>query len=183
MLLNTSRLVLRKWTENDIHDLIEGLNNIEVSKWLVLVPYPYTKANAQSFINFSIQNFGNPSYEFAIELKSEKKVIGGTSVSSINVQHGTARGGIWLNANYHGQGYGSEAFGKRIEFAFNELKLRRLENGYLEGNQASFKMQEKFGYVLEGKRRKGFLCRADGQLKDEYITGLLIDEWIKPRNE
>ena len=177
MFLETSRLVLRRWAENDIQDLIEGLNNIEVSKWLVLVPHPYTQTDAQNFINFCMHNIGNNSYEFAIELKAEGKVIGGTSINSINIQHGTARGGIWLNANYHGQGYGSEAFGRRIEFAFDELKLRRLENGYLEGNHASFKVHEKFGYVLEGKRRKGFLCRADNQLKDEYITGLLIDEW------
>ena len=179
MFLETSRLILREWTLDDIQDLTEGLNNIEVSKWLVLVPYPYAQEDAKNFIGRCMHSTGNNSYEFAIELKSEKKVIGGTGISAINRQHGTARGGIWLNSNYHGQGYGSEAFSKRIEFAFNELGLRRLENGYLEGNQASFKMQEKFGYVLEGKRRKGFLCRADGQLKDEYITGLLIYEWLK----
>ena len=176
MFLETNRLILRKWTENDIQDLMEGLNNIEVSRWLVLVPHPYTQIDAENFIKSCISNDNN-SYEFAIELKAEGKVIGGTSISLINRQHGTARGGIWLNANYHRQGYGSEAFGKRIEFAFDKLNLRHLENGYLEGNQASFKMQEKFGYVLEGKRRKGFLCRADNQLKDEYITSLLIDEW------
>jgi RimJ/RimL family protein N-acetyltransferase len=39
-------------------------------------------------------------------------------------------------------------------------------------------MQEKFGYKVEGKRRKAFRCMADGKIKDEYITGLLKDEWI-----
>jgi RimJ/RimL family protein N-acetyltransferase len=38
-------------------------------------------------------------------------------------------------------------------------------------------MQERLGYVIEGKRRKGFLCKADGEYKDEIITGLLKDEW------
>ena len=71
-----------------------------------------------------------------------------------------------------------EAFGKRIDFAFNELKLRRLENGFFEGNRSSFKMQDKFGYKIEGIRRKAFRCMADGEIKDEFITGLLKDEWI-----
>ena len=39
-------------------------------------------------------------------------------------------------------------------------------------------MQEQFGYKLEGKRRKAFICMADGEVKDEIITGLLKEEWI-----
>lgn len=183
MLLETKRLILRDWIESDIDDLIEGLNNIEVSKWLVTVPYPYTKENAESFIAYCLNNTSDfvdrSSYDFAIELKSEKKVIGGTNVKNINSLHKTAGGGIWINAAYHGYGYGTEAFSKRIDFAFDELNLRRLENGYLEGNLASQKMQEKLGYTVEGKRRRGFFCMADGQLKDEYTTGLLVEDWKK----
>ena len=37
MTLETERLVLREWNEYDIGDLIEGLNKIEVTKWLVFV--------------------------------------------------------------------------------------------------------------------------------------------------
>lgn len=182
MTLETKRLVLREWNENDVEDLIEGLNNIEVSKWLSFVPYPYTKKDAEKWIEFCIENakkdIDRTSYDFAIELKSEKKVIGGITLDRINKFQGTAGGGIWINAKYHCQGYGTEAFGKRIDFAFNELKLRRLENGFLNGNLSSFKMQEKFGYKIEGMKRKAFRCMADGEIKDEYITGLLIDEWI-----
>lgn len=182
MLLETKRLLLRPWNVNDVEDLVEGLNNIEVSKWLAFVPYPYTRRNAEEWIAYCIEN-GNQgaagsSYEFAIELKAEKRVIGGISLDKISRIHGTAGGGIWLNGNYHGQGYGAEAFGKRIEFAFHELNLRRLENGYFEGNQASLRMQRKFGYKVEGLRRKAYICMADGQIKDEYVTGLLRDEWI-----
>lgn len=40
-------------------------------------------------------------------------------------------------------------------------------------------MQEKLGYKIEGLRRKAFVCMADGEVKDEYITGLLKEEWIR----
>ncbi len=183
MRLETKRLILREWKEEDINDLVEGLNNLKVSKWLAKAPYPYTKKDAKGWIRFCIENAkkGNArnSYYFAIELKSEKKVIGGVGLERIDKFQGTAGGGIWINANYHGKGYGTEAFGERIKFAFNKLKLRRLENGYLKGNPSSFKMQEKFGYKLEGMKRKAFKCMADGKIKDEYITGLLRVDWKK----
>ena len=40
-------------------------------------------------------------------------------------------------------------------------------------------MQKYFGYKIEGKRRKKYYCMADGELKDEIITGLLKEEWKK----
>ena len=42
-----SKCILREWNENDVEDLIEGLNNIEISKWLAFVPFPYTKKDAE----------------------------------------------------------------------------------------------------------------------------------------
>ena len=37
----TDRLILRQWNMNDIADMVEGLNNINVTKWLEGAPYPY----------------------------------------------------------------------------------------------------------------------------------------------
>ena len=183
MKLETDRLILREWCQEDIEDLIEGLNNLNVTKWLAFVPYPYTKQDADKWISYCTecakQGKMRSSYEFAIELKSERKLIGGVTLNRINEFQGTAGGGIWINEKYHGQGYGTEAFGERIRFAFTELNLRRLENGYLEGNPSSLNMQKRFGYTPEGVRRKAFRCMADGQIKDEHITGLLKEEWIR----
>lgn len=183
MRLETKRLALRYWALTDVDDLVEGLNNLEVSRWLAFVPHPYSRSNAEDWVAFCIRNAqkgpARSSYEFAIELKAERKVIGGLSLERINALHGTAGGGIWINAGYQGKGYGAEAFGERIRFAFEDLMLRRLENGFFEGNSSSLKMQERFGYKLEGVRRKAYRCMADGQLKDECITGLLVEEWVK----
>jgi RimJ/RimL family protein N-acetyltransferase len=183
MMLQTRRLVLREWDKKDTEDLVEGLNDLAVAKWLAFVPHPYTKKNAGEWITECIRNSkkgrDRKSYEFAIELRSAKKVIGGISLNGIDRFQGTAGGGIWLNAKYQMKGYGSEAFEARLRFAFEKLKLRRIENGFLKGNPLSFAMQKKFGYKLEGKRRKGFRCRADGKIKDEYLTGLLREEWRK----
>ena len=181
MRLETERLILREWRKADCDDLVEGLNNLDVSRWLARVPFPYTAACAANWIAFYAKGVDEANdqsdYFFAIELKDGNKVIGGTSLERISRFHGTAGGGIWLNARYHGFGYGTEAFDRRIAFAFDELGLRRLENGFFEGNDASWRMQEKLGYVREGVRRQGMRCLADGLIKDEILTGLLKEEW------
>jgi len=182
MKLETERLIIRSWKVQVIDDLIEGLNNYNVSKWLAVVPFPYSKENAEQWIKYCLKNDienNKSGYEFCIELKSNEKVIGGMSVSAISKLNGTGGGGIWISEKFHGKGYGSEAFAEKIRFSFEELGLRKLENGFFDGNESSKLLQEKFGYKIEGKRRKKYLCLADGKLKDEVITGLLKEELIQ----
>ena len=176
IIIETDRLILRQWKLKDVNDVVEGLNNLNVTKWLAQVPYPYTEEDAKRLITKSIEN---NLYNFAIVLKEENKVIGGTQLTNISYVHGTAGGGIWLNEKYQGQGYGTQAIGARIKYAFEELGLRRLENGYLKENEKSHKMQLRFGYKDEGVRRKRFISQSTGKYEDEYITGLLKEEWIK----
>ena len=176
VVVETERLILRQWNMDDIDDMVEGLNNINVTKWLAGAPYPYTIEDAKHFVQKTIDN---DLYNFAIVLKSENKAIGGTQLTNVDLFNGTAGGGIWINEKYQGYGYGSEAFGARIKYAFEVLGLRRLENGYFKENEKSHKMQLKFGYKDEGIRRQKFVSRGSGKIEDEYITGLLKDEWIK----
>ena len=176
VVLETERLILRQYRLDDADDIVEGLNNTNVTKWLAGAPYPYTKDDALHFINKSIDN---KLYNCAIVLKSENKVIGGTQISNIDFYNGTAGGGIWISEKYWGHGYGPEAFGARIKYAFEVLDLRRLENGYFKDNVRSRDMQYRFGYKDEGIRRQRFVSKGSGKIEDEYITGLLKDEWIK----
>ena len=176
IIIETNRLLLRQWSMNDADDLVEGLNNINVSQWMSHTPFPYTKRDAIEFIKKSLED---KLYNFAIVLKSENKVIGGTQLRNIDKVQGTAGGGIWINEKYHGKGYGSEAWGARIKYAFEVLNLRRLENGYFEGNEKSWNMQKKFGYKQEGMRRKKYIPLSTGKVTNEYVTGLLKEEWIK----
>ncbi len=176
IIIETERLILRRWNMSDIDDMAEGLNNLNVTKWLAGAPFPYTVEDAKYFIQKTIDN---NLYNFAIVLKSENKTIGGTQLTDVSLANGTAGGGIWINEKYQGFGYGSEAFGARIKYAFETLGLRRLENGYFKDNERSHKMQLRFGYKDEGIRRQRFVSKATGKIEDEYITGLLKDEWIR----
>ena len=41
VIIETERLILRQWNMNDLNDIVEGLNNINVTKWLAGAPFPY----------------------------------------------------------------------------------------------------------------------------------------------
>jgi RimJ/RimL family protein N-acetyltransferase len=182
MKLETKRLILREWKKGDEKDLIEGINNLNITKWLLVVPYPYKKKDADWYINHCKEKYRKKKkegYAFAIELKEEKKSIGGISLDHVNKEQGTGTVGYWIAEPYWQNGYGSEALNELLKFAFNKLKLRRIGASVFPGNPSSGKLLEKFGAKLEGKKRKSAKCKADGKIKDEISYGLLKEEWRK----
>jgi len=140
MILKTKRLILRDFEKKDIEDLIENINNLNVSKWLLVVPYPYTKKDAKWWINCCAEKAKEKprkSYEFAIEF--EGKMIGGIGLSKIDKFQGSAILGYWLGEGYWRQGIMGEAVERVLDYAFNRLKLRRI-------NSEAF-VEEKWGAV------------------------------------
>jgi RimJ/RimL family protein N-acetyltransferase len=182
MKLTTVRLILRPVTVKDAKSIALNANNLEVSKWLLALPYPYTLKDAKWWVHHSTKKWKDKKkedYAFGIELKSENKIIGGIGVHHVSKDQGTGEVGYWIGTNYHQKGYGTEALKEILNFAFNKLKLRRLEAGVFAGNPSSGKLLEKFGFKNEGMKRKARVSKADGQIKDEIIYSLLKEEYIK----
>lgn len=181
--LETESLILRPWKPEDIDRLVEGLNDIKVSQWLAFVPHPYLRSDALKWIehcqHLSDEEGAQRDYEFAIEHKADRAMIGGVSLNNIDAETGGAGGGIWINAAYHRRGYGRQAFGERIRFAFDTLGLRELRNGYFIGNEPSWDLQKRFGYRLTGEEPRRRKCLADGSWKDEVLTSLSKEDWIR----
>ena len=183
IVLETEALILRPWRPEDIDQLVEGLNNIEVAQWLAFVPHPYSRADALKWLEHCQRLWSREGaqggYEFAIEHKMDRAMIGGVSLNSIDIDRGTAGGGIWINTAYQRRGHGRQAFGERIRFAFETLGLRELRNGYFLGNEPSWDLQKRFGYkrTAEEPRRRRSL--ADGSWKEEILTSLNREDWIR----
>ncbi len=180
MQLKTKRLILRKVTNRDIINIVGNINNLNVSKWLLVVPYPYRKKDALVWIkhqNDELREKPRKSYQFGIELRKEKKIIGGCGLKNVDIKQGTAKLGYWLGEKYWKQGYGSEALEALIKLGFKKLKLRRLAADVFVGNPSSGKLLVKYGFRLEGKKRKAVVSRANGKIYDVYIYGLLKDDY------
>ena len=182
MELKTKRLILRKPSLKDIEDVYEGLSEYEVAKRLIGAPYPYIKKGGIDWIKRSMKSWDKKEkYHFLIELKSEKKVIGCMSLIDIDKFNGTSRTGSWINKKYWRNGYITEAKIAVNDFAFNVLKLRRLESRVFTDNIASNAVQKKMGYKLEGVKRKAIKSKTTGKIHNENIYGLLKEDWKKAR--
>jgi len=186
MKLETKRLILRQPKKSDWKDIVEGIGEYNVAKMMSRVPYPYKKKDAISFINKKINGLKQKNkdyYLFFIELKSEKKVIGAIELSKINYFSQTAVTGSWINKKYWRQGYITEAKIALNNFAFNKLKLQRLNSIVHTDNIASNKTQMKVGYKLEGTMRKYVRSKASGKIHDVNFYGLLKEDWQKAKHK
>lgn len=183
--LETEALILRPWKRKDIDPLVEGLNNIKVAQWLAFVRHPYLQSDGLKWIEhcrrLATAEGAPRNFEFAIEHKADRALIGGVSLNNIDPELGRAGGGIWINVAYHRRGYGRQAFGERIRFAFETLQLSELRNGYFVGNEPSWDLQKRFGYKLTGEEPRRRQCLADGSWKDEILTSLSREDWIRDR--
>jgi len=186
---STPRLKIREFEKKDVPSLIEHINDLEVSKYLRLVPHPYTEKDADWFINKCIDDSRKKprtTYDFAIALKgngSEDKVIGGIALTGVDSFEGKAEIGFWLGKKHWRQGLMTEAVNCMINFAFNKLFLRRMDWHAFVENEASNALAKKMGFTFEGTSRKDGRSKADGAVHDRNCYGLLKEEWMKRTSE
>ena len=183
MKLVTKRLILRPLRDSDAKSIFENIKDLNVSKWLLVVPYPYKLKDAKSWVKHNKEKWRKKKkddYTFGIEVKEEKKIIGGIGLHHVSKFQGKAEVGYWLGKKYWRQGYGSEALKAILDFAFKKLRLRKIEAGVFVGNPSSGKLLEKFGAKKEGMKRKACRSKATKKICDEIIYGLLKEEY-KPR--
>ncbi len=182
MILKTKRLILRPPRKSDWKDIVEGVEDLAVSKNTEKIPHPYSKKDALWWISNSLKELARKkSYTFVIKLKTEKRVIGCFGLEHIDRFIGTAGTGSWINKNYWRRGYITEAKIAGNDFAFNKLKLRKLNSSVFSDNIASNKTQQKMGYKLEGCKKKNTRSLATGKLKDVNLYGLFKEDWLKVR--
>ena len=186
MELKTKRLVLRELKESDAQDIADNVNNVNVSKYLLVVPYPYSLKDAKDFIEHSVSVAKeNPrtEYNFGITLKTEGKVIGIISLEKVDAFQETGSVGYWLGEKHHRNGYMTEAFGKILDFGFMELNLRKVKVSAFADNTASNRLiKEKMEFKQEGCRIEHLRDKATGTLHDENIYGLLRRDYLNRKS-
>ena len=94
-------------------------------------------------------------------------------VMRFNVQ--SARISYSIFNNYWKHGYGKEAVRGAIGFAFQQLKLHRLEAEILPHNHASVGLVRGLGFQFEGVRRGAVYF--DREWHDHAVYALLAEDW------
>ncbi len=177
MIIKGDRINLRKLKKSDAESIQKHAKDKEISRYTIL-PHPYKLKHAQDFINLTHKKMRKKeSYEFGIELKVTKKIIGMMGLINIDFENKKAEVGYWLGKKYWKQGLTTESLKLILKFGFRELKLEKIYAKVMCPNMASANLLKKNGFKLEGKLRKNTL--KNGKFMDDLIYGLLKEEWKK----
>lgn len=155
--LMTARLVLRPLAADDIGGLVGGLNDYEVARYLTVVPYPYSEADARHWIGEQTPPVPRKAV-FAIDL------AGVGMIGSVSLDRAL---GYWLDRRHHGRGYMTEGAEALLAWHFAALPDDVVASGAHVGNGASLRVQEKLGFVDTGARDMPFV--RSQQRKVEHI--------------
>jgi len=146
MIIETRRLILRPWQEEDAESLYEYAKDPDVGPpagWP-----PHTSAeNSRALIRSVL----SAPHTYAVCLKNNipigsigLKLKGHTDMTD---REDECELGYWIGKPFWGQGLIPEAAKELLRYAFDELGMGAVWCGYYDGNEKSHRVQEKLGFV------------------------------------
>ncbi|MBE2249578.1 MAG: GNAT family N-acetyltransferase [Myxococcus sp.] len=169
MRIELEGLALRPVRPEDAEPFAQLANDREV--WRNMrdaFPHPYLLEHAHQFI--ARQATPGDARVFVIEV--DGALAGACGVHPLaDVYARGAEVGYWLGRPFHGRGLMTKALRGLSTFAFEVMKLERLQAGVFEWNQASMRVLEKAGYAREAVLRRSVF--KDGQLIDSMLYAKL----------
>ncbi len=99
------------------------------------------------------------------------------AITLSNVRRGVAETGTlgyWIGQPHSGRGVATAAVQAVVGYAFDKLKLHRLEAACLPTNHGSRRVLEKSGFRNEGRARA--YLKINGEWADHLLFGLVEDE-------
>ena len=130
----------------------------------------------QRFADY-IERCGRSDFEgFLICRKTDDAIVGSINLSQI-FQGGfkSAYLGYQVGAPFAGQGYMSEALELVLGYAFNRMKLHRLEANIQPGNKASIALVKRAGFTREGYSRR--YLKVCGRWRDHERWAIIAEDW------
>ncbi len=180
MILETKRLILRRWKESDAEDLYQYARDPEVGP---IAGWPAHQSIEES-LNV-IRNVFSGAEDYAICLKSDFRAIGAIALKLNGHTDMTERDdecelGYWLGKPFWGQGIIPEAAKEMLRHAFEDLGMTKVWCGYYDGNLKSRRVQEKCGFRYQWTTEN-----VDVPLMHEkrtgHVNGMTYDQWILDR--
>lgn len=138
---------LRSWRVEDAAALARHANNANIAANLRDgFPHPYQLEHAERFIAAA------PATFLAIEVDGE--AAGGIGLSpGRDIERFSAELGYWLSEMHWGRGIITESIAALSRHTFASSDIRRIFALPFATNEASARVLEKCGYVLEGRLR------------------------------
>ena len=175
--METKRLILRPWTENDAESLYKYAQNPSVG--LIAGWLPHTSVENSREV---IREILSAPETYAVVLKETNEPIGSVgimfdnTIHSADMQEGDAEIGYWIGVPYWGLGLIPEAVICLLKRCIDELGIKRVWCGYFDGNTRSRRVMDKCGFRFhhteEGK------ISPLGDVRTEHFTLLTKEDWL-----
>ncbi len=153
--LEGPRVLLRKLRASDASDIYLNINNRDIARWTIALPYPYPKDEAAKHIR-KMQRLWRTgkTFAFGIVLKETARLIGNVNLARVDQKHKCAEMNFWIGKKYWRQGLATQAARLALNFGFKKLKLHRIYAAAFEPNVASRGVLKKCGFTHEGTMRQ-----------------------------
>jgi len=181
-MMETKRLILRRWEESDAEDLYAYAMDPDVGP---VAGWPTHQSVGESLD--VIRNVLSAAECYAICLKEDGKAIGTIELKLNGHTDMTERDdecelGYWVGKPFWGRGIMPEAARELLRHAFEDLGMQKVWCGYYEGNIKSKRVQEKCGFKYQWTTQD-----VDVPLMHEKRTGyvnLMTKEmWLRQKEE
>ena len=175
MILQTKRLILRPWSENDAEELCKYASDPEVGPpagWP-----PHTSAQNSREI---IRTVLSAPETYAVCLKENGKPIGsvGSHRNDLAEKDDEYELGYWIGKLFWGQGLIPEASRELLRYAFEDLGMNRIWCGYYDGNEKSRRVQEKLGFVFN-HTTEGLEVKLLNEIRTGHSNLMTKERWQK----
>lgn len=170
----SERLIIRAPQLKDALDAWTSVRNSQasLSEWMPWAQgTPQLEATEES-LRQAVANFiTRKDLRLHLFLKETGAFIGSSGLHRIDWSIPKFEIGYWLDTKYEGRGYMTEAVKAISDFAFQELKARRLEIRCDEENIRSRAVAERAGFELEGTLRQDSVSIDGSGLRNTCIYG------------
>ncbi|MDO4259509.1 MAG: GNAT family N-acetyltransferase [Actinomycetaceae bacterium] len=170
--------------EGDIDDITAALQNPLISE-RTLVPYPYSRADAEWFIGDAARQWDAGSPHWTIRDTATNAFIGTLALFRNGHTPDTYEIGYWVKVDQWGRGLCTAAVKLAVTSAFQDLEATRVEWFTDADNWGSWKPVWRCGFRREGtqRRARGLMWGA-GLLKgDPLEPATPWDGPLAPRSE
>ena len=178
MTLETNRLILRPWSEDDAEDLFRYASDPEVGPaagW-----QPHTSIENSREI---IRDVLSARDTFAVCLKDDGKPIGSVGLhrNDLAELEDEYELGYWIGKPFWGKGLIPEASREILRYAFEDLGMKRIWCGYYDGNEKSRRVQEKIGFVYH-HTTEGIEVKLMNEIRTGHVMLMTRETWDNKRN-
>lgn len=139
-----------------------------------------TVADSKAFIESTISTFAKHK-GLTTGILYNGELAGVIAFHEFDWKNGIGSIGYWLGSAFQGNGIMTRATSGLLRYAFNTLKLNRVEIRAACENNRSRAIPERLGFIKEGQIRQAEWLYD--HYVDQVVYGMLASEWKSPQRQ